>query len=58
MSERVCVLLPLLKENENENLQRVIWMECSVQSNAFQGDVVSDVLYPLPIYKSKVKKGG
>lgn len=54
----VCVLLPLLKENENENLQRVIWMECLVQSNAFQGDVVSDVLHSFPIYKSKVKKQG
>lgn len=53
----MCVLF-LLKEAEDENMQRVIWIKCSGQSIIFQGGVVSDILYYFLIYKEKLEKGG
>lgn len=56
--ERACVLFSSLKEAEDENMQRVIWIKCSVQSDVFQGSVVCDILCYFVIYKNKVEKGG
>ena len=52
------MLFSLLKEAEDKNVQRVIWIKCSVQTDVFQGGVVSDILYYFLIYKNKVEKGG
>lgn len=42
-----------MDENEAEDLERVIWIYCSVQSGAFQGDMVSGILYQFSMYKNK-----
>lgn len=54
----VCVFFSLLKEAEDENMQRDIWVKCSVQSDVFQAGVVSDILCYFLIYKNKVEIGG
>lgn len=43
----------LLKEAEDENMQRVIWAKCSVQTGVFQGTVVSDTLYTTRLKKEE-----
>lgn len=51
------MLFSLLKEPEDENMERVIHIKCVVQSDVFQGGEVSDLLYCFPIYKNKLEKG-